>query len=854
MARHSASNRANKIKRNVAVSASVALTAAPFAFFQAPGYAADAETCEAINDGVSNTALAVAEYVDNAVCQLIFTDVTQQPITIPAGVSKISVFAVGGGAGSFEDSGTYGGSGGQVVVIDDLESGAEIPAGGRTYTLQAGSGSLHSGSGSNAGSASTILLGGVTKLSASGGLQNGSSKPALLNGTPLAGTNYSSDWGSDESAGAGTAGNFVSSTVGGPGYSIGEAITANALDSTLWGAADGSGTPGDGNELSEFSIQYSYEMGQGGNRAADTVTTMGTLGYGAGGSTNSDASSALNGEDGVIILRFALAPSKTVSFSPNGAAGTMSSQSESSATSLSAVGFTRDGFTFSGWATAPDGTGTTYSDGASYDFAADTTLYAQWTASSQLLTCDINQGALEFNRAVESGALTTEIAQAEGDSSNDIGTPGSANDYFHYFDISTACGTQIDARVTVTTVENLAGLDEVDRASSSTGKNPWINTGIESNTAADSYVELQIEFLTGLTYEAGSGTPVTLQDFAVSTYDIDDYQYLESNEFDRYYLSTPTNTILKAVATTNGFTRIAELNGESTSSDTDQQTKSRATLEYDAADTVTIRLGQVPLNSDETASYYVDFSPGLDWSGVKGESVVNPSSTPGTPAAPVSVPYEGPISIRQTSSGTCVGDLATITGSRLGTIENIYVDGTDIPFTLVSDSKINFNIPNMKAGSYQLKYWVPVNNVNLTDKITIGSCSVAVTEPDPDVTDDETTETEVGSGELTPFYVAKRFTSYRGDRGAIVAADREAITAFIAANPGLTHITCVGSTSGRPASPTDKALAMARAENACSVVENLVPGITTRMVTSTGRGVGQFYRAVTLFGKGLKEN
>ena len=110
----------------------------------------------------------------------------------------------------------------------------------------------------------------------------------------------------------------------------------------------------------------------------------------------------------------------------------------------------------------------------------------------------------------------------------------------------------------------------------------------------------------------------------------------------------------------------------------------------------------------------------------------------------------------------------------------------------------------------------------------------------------------MGEGETKPFSVAKRFSNYRGDRGPVVARDRAAITAFIKANPGLTHVTCVGSTSGIPALETDPALAMARAKNACSVVESLVPGVKTRLVTSTGRGVGQFFRAVTLFGKGEK--
>ena len=231
------------------------------------------------------------------------------------------------------------------------------------------------------------------------------------------------------------------------------------------------------------------------------------------------------------------------------------------------------------------------------------------------------------------------------------------------------------------------------------------------------------------------------------------------------------------------------------------------------------------------------------------------SQSPG-PAA-VSVPYMGPIGLNLAGQNTCVGDLATVSGSRLGSIDKIYIDNTSVPFTLVSDERITFTVPDMKAGSYQVKFWVPVNSVNLTDSITIGACGQAPVEsetPEPD-TGSQPDETEVEAPEAAkPFYVAKRFTNYRGDRGPVVAADRVAITNFINANPGLTNVTCVGSTSGVPVIETDEALAMARAKNACSIVESLVPGVETRLVTNTGRGVGQFYRAVTLFGKGTTAN
>lgn len=70
----------------------------------------------------------------------------------------------------------------------------------------------------------------------------------------------------------------------------------------------------------------------------------------------------------------------TVSFDANGGTGSMNVQSASSATNLTANAYTLSGSTFSGWNTAANGSGTSYADAASYSFAANITLYAQWTA------------------------------------------------------------------------------------------------------------------------------------------------------------------------------------------------------------------------------------------------------------------------------------------------------------------------------------------------------------------------------------------------------------------------------------------------------------------------------------------
>jgi uncharacterized repeat protein (TIGR02543 family) len=86
--------------------------------------------------------------------------------------------------------------------------------------------------------------------------------------------------------------------------------------------------------------------------------------------------------------------SRSVTFSANGGTGSMTTQSGTSAATLTANTFVKTGFTFNGWNTAANGSGTSYGDAASYAFSASTTLYAQWLAQpvSQTVTFDANGG------------------------------------------------------------------------------------------------------------------------------------------------------------------------------------------------------------------------------------------------------------------------------------------------------------------------------------------------------------------------------------------------------------------------------------------------------------------------------
>jgi uncharacterized repeat protein (TIGR02543 family) len=94
----------------------------------------------------------------------------------------------------------------------------------------------------------------------------------------------------------------------------------------------------------------------------------------------------------------------TVSFAVNNGSGTMASQTAGIPTPLNANTFTRSNYTFTGWNTAANGTGYSYSDQGSYPFSTDTTLYAQWSA---IVT---NYTVTFFGNGADAGATPSQTA------------------------------------------------------------------------------------------------------------------------------------------------------------------------------------------------------------------------------------------------------------------------------------------------------------------------------------------------------------------------------------------------------------------------------------------------------------
>lgn len=88
-------------------------------------------------------------------------------------------------------------------------------------------------------------------------------------------------------------------------------------------------------------------------------------------------------------------PSYTVSYNANGGSGAPSSQSKKwgATLTLSSATPTRTGYTFAGWNTKADGTGTNYAKGGSFTANANTTLYAKWTLNSWTVSYNANGGS-----------------------------------------------------------------------------------------------------------------------------------------------------------------------------------------------------------------------------------------------------------------------------------------------------------------------------------------------------------------------------------------------------------------------------------------------------------------------------
>ena len=97
----------------------------------------------------------------------------------------------------------------------------------------------------------------------------------------------------------------------------------------------------------------------------------------------------------------------TIEYDANGGSGTIADSVEGLAFNLSSgSGFSRSGFSFDGWNTVADGSGTDYAPGASFTPSANLTLYAKWTEEPDPPTAETSKPVSPVLSKFESYSVT----------------------------------------------------------------------------------------------------------------------------------------------------------------------------------------------------------------------------------------------------------------------------------------------------------------------------------------------------------------------------------------------------------------------------------------------------------------
>jgi uncharacterized repeat protein (TIGR02543 family) len=151
-----------------------------------------------------------------------------------------------------------------------------------------------------------------------------------------------------------------------------DVTSAAAANQLYWGYAESSAGPVTNGTTPGFSWYTTID----GNLVTDNPALSASTAYTPTATTGSSTTTT----DAEIFSAVPTAASFTVTFMGNGStSGSMSNETDNTATALTANAFVRTGYTFAGWNTVAGGGGTAYANSASYPFTANVTLYAQWT-------------------------------------------------------------------------------------------------------------------------------------------------------------------------------------------------------------------------------------------------------------------------------------------------------------------------------------------------------------------------------------------------------------------------------------------------------------------------------------------
>lgn len=377
-----------------------------------------------------NSSFCVVEFKNTG------TTTVTNSFTVPAGIQSAAVIVVGGGGGGGARDWTGGGGAGGVLhgssypLTANTTISLSVGAGGAGATTQATNGA--NGGDSTFGSLTAKGGGGGagygwgqahTANGVSGGSGGGSAEENEVVAQGGASTqqsfanvtSYGNRGGHQPHAngsqagggggGAGGAGGDVPSSsssslrqpgAGGAGISLGAGKTFNLAG----GGGGGSNvtTAAEGGKVGTTVIG-----GTGGNGSVNGSPGLDHTGSGGGGGGAS--SNGGKGGTGIVVVAFAYSITYDANNATSGTIGATQNHGFGSTTTLrtNSGNLARTGFTFVGWNTQADGSGTRYEVGASYSTNSSLNLFAQWTSNSNNSITYDNQGATTS----QSGGSTT---------------------------------------------------------------------------------------------------------------------------------------------------------------------------------------------------------------------------------------------------------------------------------------------------------------------------------------------------------------------------------------------------------------------------------------------------------------
>jgi CshA-type fibril repeat protein len=225
-----------------------------------------------------------------------------------------------------------------------------------------------------------------------------------------------------------------------------------------------------------------------------------------------------------------------------------------------------------------------------------------------------------------------------------------AGDIVVYRNVATISSTVVDASVETVSVTG-ATISNFDGGSAVSSAADLLQSDISTSGAGA--VVYKFSFFVGGTYTGGStGTPVTLQNVYVNSYDLDrsnpgdSQQLTQFTGVQAYTLSSNTTLAVSASGNLLQFISTAPAS-TNYNSGSGSYTKGRVQVRYDNLSTISIKIGTDASGSGGTSYFALDFSLGLGWTESSGtistSTVTNsynspPTSTNDTKSATASVP------------------------------------------------------------------------------------------------------------------------------------------------------------------------------------------------------------------------